>query len=1113
MKKFLPILLVLLACQQEKVPQSSAHQPANTSNMALFKTLDPAHTGITFNNTIVESEKYNYIQYDVVFNGGGVAAGDINNDGLIDLYFSGNQINDALYLNKGKLQFENISQSSGIAKYQNWSSSVLMADINNDGFLDIYVCKYLLDKPEDRENMLFVNNGDNTFTERGEALGVADQGYSTSANFLDYDLDGDLDLYVGNQMPASRYLKKRVTERQDFRYTDNLYRNDGDRFVKVTEQAGVKNYAAALSVTVSDINDDGRPDIYVANDYEEPDFFYINMGDGTFKDISHQALRHMSNFSMGVDIADFNNDGFMDIYSADMVAADYYRSKTNMSSMNPAKFWNLVNAGYHHQYMANCLQLNNGNGTFSDIAFMAGVANTDWSWTTLFADFDLDGYKDLYVSNGLFRDVRNKDYINGIQDRVKQHNERFAKDPSFDLNKSVFELATEAPSHRLANFMFRNTSGLDFEDVSSQWGLDFAGWTQGGAYTDLDNDGDLDLVINNMNDPSMLYQNMARENNLHNYLKVQLKAADKNLFCYGAKVKIWINDQQQLSEISPVRGFLSQSEAVAHFGLGEHTKVDKLEVIFPDGSSVVKTDVQANQQLVIHQKNAKPAAKKQPQTAVLFDDLTYEQFFPVSHNENSFDDYKREILIPYKLSTLGPCMAKGDINGDGLDDLFFGSSAGSTSAVFVQTTSGKYQPPNTTNDFAKDAKSEDIAATFFDVDNDGDQDLYVVSGGNEYPPQDAAYQDRLYINDGKGNLKKSSRFKAPNKESGGVVVAADFDLDGYQDLFVGGRQVPGKYGYNASSVILKNEKGLLKNVTEQVAPHLSDFGMVTDARWTDIDNDKDMDLFVVGEWMPLTVLVNDDGQFKKSENESLNDTEGWWYSIEQGDFDGDGDLDFIAGNMGLNIKHKASKERPFRLFVKDFDHNGTNDVYLAFTDKASGVCYPVRGKQCSSEQMPFVKKKFATYKEFATASVEDILAEKKEGAVLKQAILFESVYIENRGDGQFSVRHLPRMAQIAPVNSIVVDDWNGDGHLDAFVAGNLWDREVETTRSDAGTGLIMLNNGKGEFDCLASWQSGIYAAADVRDVKIIENAKHEKLLIIANNNALAQTYRLKQTDQ
>lgn len=1095
------ITLLLFSCKEESTQNLSN---VDTKEVALFDELNANETGIKFNNLITESPEFNYIHYDVIFNGGGVGLADFNNDGLVDIYFTGNQVRDALYLNKGDLKFEDISESAGINKNPLWSSSVSIGDVNNDGWQDIYVCKYLLNNEEDRKNVLYINNGDLTFTDMTDKYGVGDKGYSTSATFFDMDNDGDQDLYVGNQMPASRYLKKK-SSKVNYAYTDNLYRNDGGKFTKITEEAGVQNFAAALSTTAADLNGDGFMDIYVANDYEEPDFMYLNTGNGKFVNSANYSLKHMSNFSMGVDIADFNNDNLLDFVSADMVASDNYRSKTNMSGMNPTKFWNLVNAGYHHQYMFNALQLNNGNATFSEIAQMAGVSHTDWSWTTLFGDYDLDGQKDLIVLNGLFRDVRNNDYIKRIQKLVEEHNSKFSQSSKEENKQRVYELAIAAPSYRLKNKAYRNNGNLTFDDVSEAWNLDFNGWSQGGAYADLDNDGDLDLVMNHMNDPSLVYRNNAVENKLNNWLKVKISdSTHKNIL--GTKVSINLGDQTQIIELTNTRGFLSSSEPIAIFGIGKESKVDKLEVRFLDGSVYTKNNIDANQTLEITKEMAS-GQYSEPEMLALFNNTTNQKFFPISHTENEYDDYKREILIPHKMSTLGPIMAKGDVNGDGIEDVFFGGSKGMAGAIFQLGNNGSFQPPLAGSDFVLDKNSEDLGACFFDVDGDGDQDLYVVSGSNEYDEGHKSYADRLYINNGNGVFKKDKTFKSDNT-SGSVVVASDYDNDGDLDVFVGGRQVPGHYGYNASSTLYENKNGKL--VASDMSKNLfKDIGMVSDAIWTDYDGDQDDDLIIVGEWMPITIIKNNNGKLEKASISGLENSSGWWNDINAADIDGDGDQDYIIGNLGLNIKFKASADEPFKLYTKDFDGNGTHDVYLAYYDQ-DGKLYPVRGRQCSSEQMPFIKEKFEDYESFAVAGIEEVLDEKIEGAELKAVQIFESIWIENLGNGSFKMHKLPNEAQIAPIFASIAEDFDGDGDIDVFIVGNYHNREVETTRSDAGTGRILINDGKGNFTPMSILESGIYASLDARDAVSIKNPKSNKtVIIVANNNGPCQTFELK----
>ncbi len=1015
-------------------------------------------------------------------------------------------VNDQLYLNKGALKFENISNSAGILQNTEWSTGVYMVDINADGWLDIYVCKFLFDEWTLRKNKLYINNGDAqkdgkvTFTEQAEKYGIADAGYSISANFFDYDNDGDLDLYVANQPPNSTKGKKAMNGKKDIIYTDNLYRNNGNQtFAKVTKEAGLINYSYSLSATCGDLDNDGWLDIYVASDYSEPDFFYHNNGDGTFTNIANEALRHMSNFSMGADIADINNDGWLDLYTADMVAADNVRLKTNMSGMNPTQFWNLAKAGYHYQYMFNALQLNNGNGTFSEIAQLSGVSNTDWSWTSVFSDFDNDTKKDLFVTNGILRDMRNNDYNKKAREYVAAQKQQGRKDFRPE------EILKMAPSVKLQNYLYKNNGDLTFKNMSTKWGLDQKTWSQGGAYADFDNDGDIDLIINNMNDKAGLYRNTASDNKIGNYLRVDLNGQGSNLNGFGTRLDLTVGDETQILEISTSRGFMSCSENIAHFGLGDASIVDQLKITWPNGQQQILSNIKPNQVLQVDQKNA-TGEKTTIASSSLLIEKAKNSGINFSHQENEFDDFKKEILLPYKLSHLGPCLAKSDVNGDQLDDFYIGGAAGQSGQLYLQQAGGSFViAPSQA--WSIDQSSEDIGAAFFDANGDQLPDLYVLSGGNEFEVGAKQYQDRLYVNKGNGSFSKSKNALPQMKVSTSKVAAGDLDADGDLDLFVGGRQVPGKYGSIPRSFILINEGGKFSDATENVAPALMNPGMVTDALCSDIDKDNDQDLIITGEWMPISFYKNENGKLKEVTKElGMEDSNGWWNCLETADFDGDGDLDLIAGNLGLNIKYKASSDEPFRAYTKDFDENGSNDVYLGYYDQ-DGVCYPVRGRECSSQQLPFIKSEFKTYNEFANASIEQILGSRLEGSIEHEAKMFESVYLENNG-GNYIIKPLPNIAQSAPIFGTATYDWNQDGHLDLLIAGNYYEREVETTRSDAGIGQLLIGDGKGNFKAMHPLESGLKAYKDVRDVCLLFDDKKQPMVIIANNNDAIELYKL-----
>jgi len=1087
---------LLFSCSSDK--DSTRVYPEDSSSIKLLEEIPVEKSGLNFNNKITEDETTNAISFDGMLQGAGVSVLDANNDGLMDVYFASNMEGDKLYINKGDFRFEDQTVKAGI-KNKLWSTGVAVVDINNDGWDDIYVCKFLYDEPERRANVFYINNGDGTFTDKAEELGLANKGYGIMANFLDYDRDGDLDVYIANQPPNSLRGKAALKGKIAYGYTDKLYRNDNGSFTDVTDLAGVKNYSYSLSATTFDFNRDGWTDIYVACDYDEPDFLYINNGDGSFTNVTDKALKHMSNFSMGVDIADINNDGFLDVYVADMVAEDNFRQKTNMSGMNPKRFYALAEAGYHYQYMFNALHLNNGDSSFSEVAQLSGISNTDWSWTPLFIDFDQDGYKDLIVTNGLIKEMRNKDFEIWRKDFFKKKMEEAEKTGNKQLYVNPMEISKRAPSVKISNYVYRNEGNLEFSKQSSNWGFDKPSWSQGAAYADFDNDGDLDIVVNNMNMEAGLYRNMANENRLNNYVNIILEGPQNNRDAINAKVYVYSGSSVQAYEYSPYRGYMSSSQRIAHFGLGASSLVDKIEIVWPDGKTSLVQNIKANQTVSINYSSDGAPYKGYQVYKPVFEKFNT---VDIEHNENAFDDFEREILLPYQLSTLGPVVAKADVNGDGREDFFLGSASGEVSRVCILNQDGSFDIH--TSGFLQDRRAEDGAAHFFDFDADGDADLYVASGGSEFIPGAREYQDRLYINDGKGNFRKAAALPQ-SFVSNGAVQSFDYDGDGDLDLFVGGRQLPGKYGKPVDSQLLENNGTAFIDVTDSKASFLRDYGMVTSAICADIDGDGNEELLTAGEWMPVRVYrYSSDGLKDISSEMGFDNTKGWWNVLATADIDHDGDLDILGGNLGLNIKYKASPDKPFKLYVDDFDGNGSNDVYLGYYE--GDKCFPVRGRQCSSEQMPFVKKKFKNYNEFGTATVLDVLDGRiSESTVVQEAQIFANTVFINNG-GIFSAQALPNEAQIAPVYGIAVDDFDGDGKSEAFLAGNMYNREVETTRSDAGKGCLISFDSEGSIKVDRTLATGVSADKDVRDVLSLKSDDYS-LLVIANNNDPVQFYR------
>lgn len=1080
----------------------------------LFTLLSSDHTGIKFNNQIKDTKEANITLYSNFYGGAGVGVGDLNNDGLQDVYFAGNLVTDKLYLNKGGLKFEDITTKAGITWDGGWSSGVLIADVNKDGLNDIYVTRELYDdKPLLRANKLYINKGNLKFVDEAKAYGVDDTARTRHATFLDYDKDGDLDLLLLNQPPnPGDYSKFYGTELIQPVYGIKLLQNNGSAFTDVTEKAGLKRTGFPNSVTASDLNGDGWTDLYISNDFWIEDWLFINNGNGSFTEKIHKNLNHISFSSMGVDAGDINNDGLLDLMVVDMVAEDNYRIKANMSGMNPDAFWKVVKDGGHHQYMFNMLHYNTGDAQFSDIAQLAGVASTDWSWSSFFADLDNDGWKDLFITNGLMRDIRNKDAHKEFAHKVESSLADYLKthpNPPADLSIwdiiDIEKTLSVTPSVKLKNFVFKNNGDLTFSKKMEDWGMEEKSFSNGAAYADLDNDGDLDLIVNNINDIASIYQNNSEKSN--HYIRIAPVADHKNAQIMGVKLWCETSAGTQFFEVTGVRGMYSTSESIAHFGIGKSASIKSIKIKWPDGKTQLLTDLKPDQLLRLKYSDALIIESNTNKTDPFCIEMPSACGIQFTHKENVFDDYKIQVLLPHKMSAMGPHSSVADVNGDRLDDIFIGGAAGQAGALFIQKENGEFEQ-KAIDAFTKDKNHEDMGSAFFDADGDTDKDLYVVSGGNEFMTGSKSYQDRLYLNDGTGNFTKSTDALPGNLNfSGSKVRPYDFDGDGDDDLLVTGRHIVWSYPMPASSALLKNEKGKFIDITATTAPDLKDIGMVNDAVWTDVDQDGRKDIILTGEWMPIVYLQNKGERFERNKTSTtLNENVGWWWTIKSADMDGDGDQDLIAGNLGKNYKYKASAKEPFEVYYYDFDENGNKDVVLTYYN--FGEKFPLRGRQCSSQQIPMLAEKFPTYHKFASSNVDQIFGKDNLAHALHySATNFASTYFENKGNGQFEAHPLPVEAQFSSINDILIKDMDANGTLDMIAAGNLFNAEVETARADAGYGLVIRNDGKGNFTSIPKSQSGIYLPYDVKSLSIVKAGKMD-LLVAGCNNAEIKVVRV-----
>jgi hypothetical protein len=1066
----------------------------------LFELLKPEATGVTFANTLPEKPDFNPLNYLYYYNGGGVAAGDIDGDGLPDLYFTSNLGPNRLYRNKGNYQFEDITDKAGVADPDGWKTGVTMADVNGDGRLDIYVSgvDYLT---VHGHNVLYVNNGNGTFTDRTKEYGLEHVGYSTQALFFDYDGDGDLDMYL---LDHSTHTQRAMQAQAQLganapRTSDRLFRNDGNHFIDVTDRAGLHDGidGYGLGIVASDFNDDGCPDIYVTNDFQGDDYLYINNCNGTFTESIAKATGHTTRFSMGVDAADFNNDGRTDIVSLDMLPEREDILKTSAITESFDIYNRRIEAGYHPQYARNALQLNRGEGRFSEIGYLAGVSATDWSWSALFADLDNDGRKDLFVSNGIFRRPNDMDYINYVGNEAVQAS---LHDTITEANLGLLKKMPQVP---LANYAFRNDGNLRFTNMAEAWGLADPGFSNGAAYVDLNNSGNLDLVVNNINAPASIYRSHAREVNRNHYLTVQLRGSDANTAGIGARVEVTQRGEKQLVEQMPTRGFLSSVDTRLHFGLGASGKIDSLTVIWPNHRFQTLANLDGDRILTLSQKDASQVYRyRASPVAPMFSDVTAKSGVDFKHEEDTFFDYNREPLMPHLLSTEGPRVAVADVNGDGLDDFYVGGAKWQPGKLFIQQRDGTFHASSQAA-FAADSVSEDIGASFLDANGDGHPDLLVVSGGNEFWGEQDALRPRLYLNDGRGNFQRARAALPDIFENGSCVAVGDFNGDGHPDLFIGSRVVSRSYGVIPKSHLLENDgSGRFTDVTLEKAPGLSEAGMVSSAAWIDYDGDGKQDLVVAGEWMPVRVFHQENGKLvDRTKEVGLSGTNGWWNSVEAVDLRGNGRQDLVLGNLGLNSYLRASPKEPARLYVNDFSHSGGGNLEQILTFYRNGVSYPVAGRDELVKKIPSLRGKYPSYKDFGASRIEDIFpAVDLSQAQVREAYTFASAIALNNGNGTFSLQPLPVEAQFAPIYVSLAGDFDGDGKADLLVGGNSYGVTPMLGRYDASYGLMLRGDGKGGFTAVDMEQSNLVIDGQVRDMKLLRGAKGERLIVVARNN-------------
>ncbi len=1101
-------ILTLLNCKKSEYKNNAI---IKQEELKLFTLMPSDKTGIDLVNRVKNQKSFNIFMYRNFYNGGGVAIGDINNDGLADIYMTGNMVPNKLYLNKGNLKFEDISEKAGVTGNKPWSTGVNMVDINQDGFLDIYVSNAGNMKGNNHDNDLYINNGDLTFTESAEKYNLAKTGFSTHATFFDYDKDGDLDAYILNNsnIPVNSlgYAEQRNVRAQDWEGVpkifsgvgDMLLRNDGKKFVDVSQEAGIYGslIGFGLGVMITDINNDLYPDIYVSNDFYERDYLYINKQDGTFSEEIKNWTSHLSLSAMGVDIADINNDGNAEIFITDMLPEGDQRVKSVMEFEGYNIFKLKQSKDFHQQYIQNTLQLNNGNGSFSEIAYYSGIDATDWSWAGLLFDMDNDGYRDIYVTNGINHDLTDLDFIDFFANEIVQKMALTGKKQAID------SIINKMPVSPQSNYAFKNNKDITFSNETNKWGLEIPGQSNGVAYGDLDNDGDLDMVVNNVNMEAFVYRNNAETLTNHNYIKLKFKGKDKNKFAIGTTVKLYYDNNVVLQELIPSRGFQSSMEHTMTIGIGTTKVIDSIRVIWPNDDTQKLTDIKPNQTLSLNQIDVKNKYKPFNKLKVkpLLKEISNKNL--IAHKENEYNDFDFEGLISKKISQEGPTISVADVNNDGNEDVFVGGAKGQPATLYIHKKDGNFRISTI---FTDDINFEDTSSAFFDADNDGDLDLMIGSGGNEVGKENNN-KTRLYFNDGKGSFSRSSNIIPSNYNNTSIIAPNDFDNDGDIDVFVGSRSVVGTYGVNPEHIFLENNgDGTFTNATERIAYATKDAGMVTDAKWIDIDGDSKKDLVTVSEWGTPNIYKNTGRRLSKFSS-NLSELHGWWNTLEAADLDNDGDIDFVFGNQGSNTHYKTFKENPMKMWINDFDNNGTIEQIV--TRNFDGKDYPIHQKKELTEQIVALKKQNLKASEYSKKAINKLFPEdifKK--SIEKKATIAESIIAINDGDGKFTIKKLPTRVQLSCVCGITCTDVNNDGNLDIILAGNNFEFKPQYSRLDANYGSVLLNDGKLNFEWQDYNKSGFFIKEEIKHIEQVKDKNGQTFIITAINNGKPKIFKL-----